>query len=147
LAKEYPLAQPVTLPTGEVVTKALVPPFAYSGRGGRSRYIPPIDWNGWGPRAGFAWVPGFGWNHASTFVVRGGYGLSHATLTGTGRNPSPDFASGTTTYPFNPPVTDPAYGPRICCNKPQWVPKTPEQVLNIPSDGLLWLPGINVAAS
>lgn len=146
-ARVYSLPQPVTLPTGDVITTALVPPFGYSGRGGRSRYITPIDWNGWEPRAGFAWVPGFDWNHAGKFVVRGGYGLSHAPLTGMGRNPSPDFASGTTTYSFNTRVTDPAFVARICCNKPQWVPKTPEQVLNIPSDGLVWLDGINIAAA
>ena len=146
-AKEYPLPQPVTLPTGQVITTALVPPFGYSGLGGRSRYITPIDWNGWEPRAGFAWVPPFDWNHTEKFVVRGGYGLSHAPLTGMGRNPSPDFASGTTTYAFNTRVVDPNYVARICCNKPQWVPKSPDQVLNIPSDGLVWLDGINIAAS
>ena len=36
---------------------------------------------------------------------------------------------------------------RICCNGPQWIPKSPEQVLNIPPDGLLYLDGINVAAN
>ena len=108
LAKEYPLPQPVTLPDGRVITSALVPPFAYSGRGGRSRYITPIDWNGWEPRFGFAWVPSVDWNRAERLVVRGGYGLSHTTLTGLGRNPSPDFASGTLTYTFNTRVTDPS---------------------------------------
>ena len=147
LAKEFPLPQPMTLPTGQVVTSALVPPFGYSGRGGRSRYIVPIDWNGWEPRFGFAWTPGFGWNHSERLVVRGGYGLSHAPLTGQGRNPSPDFASGTTTYGFNTRVADPAFVARICCNKPLWVPKTVDQVLNIPSDGLLYLDGITVAAA
>lgn len=147
LAKEYPLAAPVTLPTGQVITTALVPPFAYSGRGGRSRYITPIDWNGWEPRFGFAWTPAMSWNQSGKFVVRGGYGLSHAPLTGLGRNPSPDFAAGTITYTFNTRVTDPAYVARLCCNKPLWSPKTPDEVLNIPSDGLLYLEGINVAAS
>jgi carboxypeptidase family protein len=147
LAKEYALPQPVTLPTGQVVTKAVVPPFAYSGRGGRSRYITPIDWNGWEPRVGLAWVPSTGWNRSGKLVLRGGYGLAHAPLTGLGRNPSPDFASGTITYGFNTRVADPAYVARICCNKPLWVPKTVDQALNIPADGLLYLEGINVAAS
>ena len=123
LAEEFPLAQPVTLPTGEVITTALVPPFAYVGRGGRSRYITPIDWNAWEPRIGFAWVPGFGWNSSEKMVVRGGYGLSHATLTGQGRNPSPDFASGTIAYGFNTRVVDPNFVARICCNKPLWIEK------------------------
>jgi hypothetical protein len=147
LAREYTLPQPVTLPTGEVVRTALVPPFAYSGRAGRSRYIMPIDWNGWEPRFGFAWVPGFKWNSSGRAVLRGGYGLSHATLTGQGRNPSPDFAAGTTTYTFNSRVTDPNFVARICCNGPLWVAKTPDQALSIPDDGLLFLNGINVAAS
>ena len=147
LAQEYPLAQPVTLPTGEVITTALVPPFAYVGRDGRSRYITPIDWNGWEPRVGFAWVPTFSWNSKERLVVRGGYGLSHATLTGGGRNPSPDFASGTVTYGFNTRVTDPAYVARICCNKPQWVPKSVDEALSIPADGLVYLEGINIAAA
>jgi hypothetical protein len=147
LAKEYPLPQPVTLPDGRVITSALVPPFAYSGLGGRSRYITPIDWKGWEPRFGFAWVPAAQWNGAERIVVRGGYGVSHASLTGQGRNPSPDFASGTTAYTFDTRVADPNFVARICCNGPQWIPKSPEQVLNIPPDGLLYLDGINVAAN
>src|SRR5204863_167513 len=70
-----------------------------------------------------------------------------ASLTGQGRNPSPDFASGTTTYTFDTRVADPNFVARICCNGPQWIPKSPEQVLNIPPDGLLYLDGINVAAN
>lgn len=147
LAVEYPLPQPVTLPTGQVVTTALVPPFAYSGRGGRSRYITPIDWNGWEPRLGFAWVPGFGWNETGRLVLRGGYGLSHASLTGLGRNPSPDFAAGTTGYTFDSRVTDPAFVGRVCCNQPLWIPRSAEEALNIPGDGLLFLDGINIAAN
>jgi len=147
LAKEFALPAPVTLPTGQVITSALVPPFAYAGRGGRSRYITPIDWNGWEPRVGFAWTPSTAWNQGGRLVVRGGYGLSHAALTGGGRNPSPDFAAGTITYTFNSRVTDPAFVARICCNKPLWVSKTPDEVMNIPPDGLLYLEGINVAAS
>lgn len=147
LAREYPLPQPVTLPDGRVVTTALVPPFAYSGLGERSRHISPIDWKGWEPRLGFAWVPSFAWNSAEKLVVRGGYGLSHATLTGQGRNPSPDFASGTLNYTFNTRVTDPNYVARICCNGPQWSPRPLDAALNIPQDGLLFLDGINVAAN
>jgi hypothetical protein len=147
LARQYPLPQPVTLPDGRVVTSALVPPFAYSGKDGRSRHITPIDWKGWEPRFGFAWVPGFDWNQAGKLVVRGGYGLSHVSLTGQGRNPAPDFASGTLTYTFNTRVEDPNFVARLCCNKPQWVPKTPDEVLNIPADGLLFLDGINLSGA
>ena len=146
LAEEFALPAPVTLPTGEVITTALVPPFAYAGLGGRSRHLTPIDWNGWEPRVGFAWVPSAKWNTAGRLVVRGGYGLSHATLTGLGRNPLPDFASGTTGYTFDNRVTDPNFVGRICCNKPSWVARTPEEVLAIPDDGLLYLDGINISA-
>ena len=69
-------------------------------------------------------------------LANSGYGLAHATLTGQGRNPSPDFASGTTIYGFNTRVTDPNFVARICCNKPLWVSKTVDQALNIPEDGL-----------
>jgi hypothetical protein len=147
LAQDYPLPQPVTLPDGRTITSASVVPFAYSGRGGRSRHITPIDWRGWEPRLGFAWVPAFDWNDAGKFVVRGGYGLSHVPLTGLGRNPAPDFASGTLTYTFNTRVANPAYVARLCCNGPQWSAKTPEQVLNVPEDGLLWLNAITLAGT
>ena len=145
LAREYPLPQPVTLPDGRTITSATVIPFAYSGRGGRSRHITPIDWKGFEPRFGFAWVPGLGWNDAGRLVVRGGYGLSHSSLTGLGRNPFPDFASGTLTYPFDSRTVDPNFVGRLCCNKPAFSARTPEQVLNIPEDGLVYLDAINLA--
>ncbi|PYQ49274.1 MAG: hypothetical protein DMF78_18790, partial [Acidobacteria bacterium] len=144
LARDYPLPQPVTLPDGRTITSATVVPFAYSGRGGRSRYITPIDWKGWEPRLSFAWVPPAEWNASGRLVVRGGYGLSHSPLTGLGRNPAPDFASGTVTYPFDSRTVDTQYAARLCCNKPLWSPKSPDQVLNIPDDGLLWLDAINL---
>jgi hypothetical protein len=147
LAREYPLPQPVRLPDGRTITTATVVPFAYSGRGGRSRHITSIDWKGWEPRFGFAWVPGFDWNDSERLVVRGGYGLSHAPLTGLGRNPFPDFASGTLVFPFDSRTVDPNFVARLCCNKPAWSARTPDQVLNIPEDGLLYLEGINLTAT
>ncbi|MBP1596725.1 MAG: Cna domain protein [Acidobacteria bacterium] len=155
LAKEYPLAAPVTLANGHVVTKALVPPLAFSGYGGRSKYLTPVDYNGWEPRFGFAWVPRlFGWNDAGKFVIRGGYGLSHGTLTGMDRNANPDF-SGTTGFNGDTGGVDASivnvggvnYNTmmRLCCNKPNLVPKTPQERLQIPEDGLLYLDSINYA--
>lgn len=78
-----------------VPTAVNVPPFAFSGRGGRSKYISPIDYLGFEPRLGFAWSPKmkiFGLDLAEkSLVVRGGMGISHATLTGNNRSPNPDF--------------------------------------------------------
>src|SRR5262249_35004816 len=80
LAKEFPLPTPVTLPDGTVITTALVPPFAYSGRGGRSRYITPVEKLNFEPRFGLAWTPKiFGLNkERDRLVVRGGVCLSPA---------------------------------------------------------------------
>ncbi len=153
LAKEFPLAAPVTLANGHVVTKALVPPLAFSGMGGRSRYMTPIDYNGWEPRFGFAWVPKiFGWNKDGKMVIRGGYGLSQAPLTGMDRNANPDF-SGTSGFNGDTGGVDASivnlnginYNTmmRLCCNKPNLIPKTPEERLQIPEDGLLYLDSIN----
>jgi outer membrane receptor protein involved in Fe transport len=156
LAKEYSLVAPVTLANGHVVTKALVPPLAFAGMGGRSKYLQPVDYHGFEPRFGFAWVPRlFGWNAAGKFVIRGGYGLSHGTLTGMDRNANPDF-SGTTgfngdTGGVNASIVNVGgvnYNTmmRLCCNKPALVPKTPSERLNLPSDGLLYLDSINYSA-
>src|SRR6185503_12529545 len=150
LAKEYPLPTPVTLPDGTVITSALVPPFGYSGRGGRSRYIFPVEKLNFEPRFGFAWTPKIlGLNRErDLFVVRGGYGLSHAPLTGMNRNPSPDFASGTTAFgTFDNREQNPGFAARLCCNKPVLTALTPNQFLNIPDDGLIYLNSINLIAA
>ena len=75
-----------------VPTTALIPPFAFAGQGGRSRYIVAVDYKGFEPRLGFAWRPRmFKWAEKHDAVIRGGYGLSHATLTGNNRTPNPDW--------------------------------------------------------
>jgi Carboxypeptidase regulatory-like domain len=152
LAKEFPITQPCpqcVLPDGRTITTALVIPFGYSGHGGRSRYIFPVEKLNFEPRFGFAYSPRlFGWNENSRFVVRGGYGLSHAPLTGMGRNPSPDFAAGTTGYgTFDGRVQFPGtnVAGRLCCNKPVLRSVAPDDFLNAPEDGLVYLPGIFVA--
>ena len=71
------------------------PAVCFLGRGGRSKYITPVDYLGFEPRFGFAWSPkmkifGFDLEKRSA-VIRGGYGISHAPLTGNNRNPNPDF--------------------------------------------------------
>ena len=150
LAQEFPLASPVTLPDGTVITKALVPPFGFSGKGGRSRYIFPVEKLNFEPRFGFAWTPKiFGLNRErDLLVVRGGYGLSHAPLTGMNRNPSPDFASGTTGFgTFDLRAQNPGFAARLCCNKPILTALTPDQFLNIPEDGLIYLNSINLVGA
>ena len=144
------------IPTS-VPTTTLIPPFGYSGRGGRSRYIFPIEKMNFEPRFGFAWSPKiFGLNQRrDSFVIRGGYGLSHVPLTGMGRNPSPDFAAGTTTYGTfdnrNQVVqlvgTTNVAAARLCCNKPTLTQIAPDTYLNIPADGLIYLNSINLVGA
>jgi hypothetical protein len=150
LAQEFPLPAPVTLPNGRVITTALVPPFAFSGRGGRSRYITPVEKLNFEPRFGLAWTPKiFGLNkERDRLVIRGGYGISHAPLTGTNRNPSPDFAAGTTGFgTLDNRVQNPGFAARICCNKPILSQVAPDAFLNIPQDGLIYLNSINLVGA
>jgi hypothetical protein len=131
-----------------VPTTVLIPPFAYAGRGGRSRYIFPVSKTDFEPRFGFAWSPKlFDWMKDHRLVVRGGYGLSHFPLNGTNRTPSPDFgtflglgtsangSSGSTdlTQPF-----------RLSAVYPVYASQTPEQALAIPDDGLVYLNSLAV---
>jgi outer membrane receptor protein involved in Fe transport len=133
-AQDVPLPTPVVLPDGQTIRTARVVPFQYSGRGGASRYLTPIDWNGWEPRLGFAWTPGFGWNSSGKLVVRGGYGLSHYPLTGLGRNASPDYGA-TQAYTFQSLQTDTAFAGRLSSNPPDLRQQTPEALLQIPANG------------
>ncbi len=95
------LAQPVNLPAplklqdGETITSTLVPPFEFAGRGGNSKYLTPPQYLDFEPRFGFAWSPGFLQDHGVT--LRGGYGRSHAPVSGMTRLPQPDFGA---TQPF-----------------------------------------------
>ena len=79
-----------------VPTTVQLPPFAFSGQGGRDRYLTPVDYMGFEPRFGFAWSPKLmKWGEDHGLVIRGGYGLSHLTLTGNNRIPNPDFGAFT----------------------------------------------------
>jgi carboxypeptidase family protein len=145
--KEFPLATPITLADGTVVTKALVPPYAFAGKGGRSRYIFPAEYLDFEPRFGFAWSPNiFGLNKdRNNFVLRGGYGLNHAPLTGTSRGASPDFGSSTLSYgTFDQRVQFPNQLSviRLGYNKPVINQLTPDAYLNIPEDGLVYFNSI-----
>jgi len=140
LAKSFPLPQPVTLAGGQVITSALVPPFAYSGRGGRSQYVFPINWLDFEPRFGFAWTPN---RQETRLAFRGGYGLSHYSLTGNNRLPNPDFGATQNVTPTSGQM-DPNFALRLSSNPPLITPLSPTQALNIPPDGLVYLPGINI---
>lgn len=160
LAREFTLPTPVTLPTGRVITTALVPPFAYAGRGGRSRYIFPIDWGGYEPRFGFAWSPKsiFGWGKEGDIVIRGGYGVSHAPLTGNNRLPLPDLGAfnanaATTTATGSTGAANSAFALRLSSNQPingfsllDATPAQVEQALGIPSDGLVYMGSLAIPA-
>ncbi len=94
---QLPDCRPASSTTGlPVVTQATIIPFAFSGYGGRSPYLTPIHWLDFEPRFGFAYTPSLPILHA--WVVRGGYGLSHAPLTGQNRNPVPNFTTGAANY-------------------------------------------------
>ena len=94
-----------------VPTAAQIIPFAFAGRGGRSRYIVPVDKKGFEPRLGFAWSPKmkiFGWDlEKRSFVVRGGFGVSHFPITGNNRSANPDFGGFNTASTLGPTAASP----------------------------------------
>ncbi len=129
-----PLATPLKLQDGSVVTSVLVPPFAFSGRGGNSRYMTPTDYLDFEPRFGFAWAPEF--LQSAHITLRGGYGLSHAPLTGANRLPQPDFGATQGFANTVPSATvNPNYVMRLGENPPLIIPQTPAQVINAPANG------------
>jgi hypothetical protein len=104
-AKTFQLSAPCQLPnctaagaaTGlPAITQATEIPFAFSGYGGRSQYLTPIRWMDFEPRFGFAYTPKI--RGLNAWVVRGGYGISHAPLTGQNRGPVPNFTTGAAAY-------------------------------------------------
>ena len=142
LAQSFVLKTPVTLPgSGKVISSIAVPPFAYAGRGGRSKYLVPIERYDFEPRFGFAWQPHI--LGLEKFVLRGGYGLSHAPITGNNRLPNPDFgatATVSTTISGSTGGVDPSSALRLSSNPPLINPSlTPAQALNIPQNGLVYL--------
>src|SRR5438067_3033468 len=60
-----------------VPTSIKIAPFAFAARGGRSKYLVPVDYSGFEPRLGFAWSPKmkiFGMDlEQRSVVIRGGY--------------------------------------------------------------------------
>ncbi len=148
LAQSFPLAAPLTLANGQVVTSALVPPFGLDGAGGRSQYLWPIRWDDFEPRFGFAYAPRwFDWNGSGHLVLRGGYGLSHAPLTGQNRLPSPSFATPSTSFGETAGQVNGNYAMRLSSNPPYDPVLSFNQIVNFPSNGLVYLPSLNYQAS
>ena len=140
LAQTLQLAAPLTLSNGQTVTSALVPPFAFSGVGGNSRYLTNPQYMDFEPRFGFAWQPKFLKDH--NIVVRGGYGMSHAPISGFTQLPQPDFganAAFATTVPSS--TANPNYVMRLGENPPVLTPTSPANVVygpgGPPSNGLV----------
>jgi hypothetical protein len=144
LAKEYALPSPLTLADGSSINSVLVPPFAYSGAAGRSPYLTPVNRLNFEPRFGFAWSPDFAWNKSRRMAIRGGYGLSHAPLTGNSRAANPDFTVPTQAYGPNSGQTDPNFILRMSSNPPSLSALSPEEVIRVPQDGLVYLDSINL---
>lgn len=131
------------LPT---LTQAVIVPFAFSGYGGRSRYLTPIHPMNFEPRFGFAYTPRLpSFLGANAWVIRGGYGLSHLPLTGQNRNPVPNFSGGAATFGENAGQTNPAYVTRLSSNPPYDPGTPPEQVLGLVNNpsGLVYNQAIN----
>lgn len=64
------------------------PVFEFAGYDGRSKYLTPARYFDFEPRFGFAWQP---FADRKSFVVRGGYGITHSILTGRNRVPFPNL--------------------------------------------------------
>ncbi|HEX7317337.1 MAG TPA: carboxypeptidase regulatory-like domain-containing protein [Pyrinomonadaceae bacterium] len=143
---------PATQPVPDFIpTTATLPVFAFAGRGGRSRYITPVDYMGFEPRFGFAYQPKLNVLGLDTermgIVIRGGYGISHSTLTGNNRSPNPDFASFTqasTLANGSSGAVDAAQPVRLSTNPPQFTGRALDDLLGTTADGLVVGNSINV---
>jgi hypothetical protein len=139
-----PANSPANVVVPDVVpTSVLIPPFAFSGRGGRSRYLTPVDYMGFEPRFGFAWSPKYDWAEDRGLVIRGGYGISHVTLTGNNRLPNPDFGNftGVSTLVNGSTVggtADPTQPVRLSGNAPFISGAPIDTVLGTNADGLVF---------
>jgi hypothetical protein len=146
LAQSYPLKTPMTLQDGEVISSVNVTPWGFAGIGGNSRYLTPPQYKDFEPRFGFAWSPTALQSHHVTF--RGGWGMSHAPLTGITQLPNPDFGATytATTYPTataGSQTPNPSYVMRLGENPPLLTPTTLNTQVygpnGAPSNGLNYL--------
>jgi hypothetical protein len=163
LSKTVSLSTPCQLPDCRaasaslglpVVSQATLVPFAFSGYGGRSKYLTPVHWLDFEPRVGFAYTPKlFG---LQSWVVRGGYGISHDPLTGQNRNPVPNFTTGAANYgetagqtitaPIDVPGGTPSVPVTRLSSNPPYVPSVPlNQLLGLQNNpsGLVYNQAVN----
>ncbi|HKC65047.1 MAG TPA: hypothetical protein VKB86_15500, partial [Pyrinomonadaceae bacterium] len=139
-----------------VPTSVNIVPFAFAGRGGRSKYLVPIDWTGFEPRFGFAWQPKMkilGVDlESKSVVIRGGFGISHLPLTGNNRSPNPDFGgfinvSTTATGSAAGATADPTLPIRLSGNAPlQGTGGSLDQLLGIDANGLVFSKSLGISA-
>ena len=136
-----------------VPTSAKIVPFAFSGRGGRSRHIVPVDYSALEPRLGFAWSPKmkiFGFDfEKNSLVIRGGFGISHFPINGNSRGASPDFGGFTNSGTIKPTVVggaastgtdNPLLPIRLSGNNPTQGSSTPlDTLLGTDANGLVFL--------
>lgn len=138
----------------QIPTSVQIPVFALAGLGGRSKYLVPTDHMDFEPRFGFAWSPKI-WklaeNHSA--VIRGGYGISHAPITGNNRLPNPDFGGfqAVSTLATGSTVGGTAFSAqpvRLTGNPPQIPTQTFQQALantfGLTGDGLIALNSLGV---
>lgn len=141
-----------------VPTTAKIVPFAFSGRGGRSAHIVPVDYGAIEPRLGFAWSPKmkvFGFDTEKySFVIRGGFGVSHFPINGNNRGANPDFGGFTTASTLKPAnataaassnTAFPLLPVRLSGNNPIQGSSQPlDALLGTDSNGLVFLKSIAV---
>jgi hypothetical protein len=135
-----------------VPTTVSIPPFAFSGRGGRSRYLTPVDYKAFEPRIGFAWSPKmklFGMDlQERSLVLRGGFGVSHIPINGNNRSANPDFGGFTTastTATGSIATLDPTQPIRFNGNGPSQGSSTPlDTLLGTTPEGLVFLSSLGI---
>ncbi|HVE58475.1 MAG TPA: carboxypeptidase-like regulatory domain-containing protein [Pyrinomonadaceae bacterium] len=154
LPANSPATTPIPAPYNSLIpTTVQIPVFAFANRGGRSRYLSPVDYMGFEPRFGFAWSPkmkvlGFDTEKRS-LVIRGGYGISHSPITGNNRLPNPDFGgfqtvSTTATGSTVGGTADSTQPVRLSGNNPFVRAPSLDQTLGIDSNGLITLNSLGV---